>query len=80
MLWVQPQKIQKEKRKELLGKLRQNYGMGENLGVPAMAQWIKNPTGGAQITVKVWIQSLAQHSELKDPALPMAQVAAMGQP
>ena len=46
--------------------------MGENLGVPAMAQWIKNPTGGAQITVKVWIQSLAQHSELKDPALPMA--------
>ena len=35
-----------------------------------MAQWVKNPTAAAQVAVEVQVQSLAQHSELKDLALP----------
>ena len=38
-------------------------------GVPAAAQWVENPTVAALFAVEAWIQSLAQHSELKDPEL-----------
>ena len=30
-----------------------------------MVQWVKTPTGVAQVTVEVRVQSLAQHSGLK---------------
>jgi len=35
-----------------------------------MAQWVKNPTATAQVTMVVCIQSLASCNGLKDPALP----------
>ena len=35
------------------------------LGVPAVAQWVKNPTAVAWGAVEVWIQSLVQYSGLK---------------
>ena len=35
-----------------------------------MAQWVKNPTTAAQVTAEVQVQSPAQRSGLKDPALP----------
>ena len=38
-------------------------------GVPAVAQWVKNLTAAAQVTVEVRVQSPAQHSELKDLVL-----------
>ena len=34
-----------------------------------MAQKVKNPTATAQVATEVWVQSLAQHSVLKDLAL-----------
>ena len=34
-----------------------------------MAQWVKNPTPAARVTAEVWVQSPAQYSGLKDPAL-----------
>ena len=34
-----------------------------------MTQWVKNPTTVAQAAVEVQVQSLDQHSGLKDPAL-----------
>ena len=43
------------------------------LGVPTMAQWVKNPTAGACVTVEVWVQFLAWGSGLKDLALPQLQ-------
>ena len=33
-----------------------------------MAQWVKNLTAGAKVTAEVWVQSPAQHSELKGHA------------
>lgn len=39
-------------------------------GVPAVIQWIKNPTEAAQVTAEVQVQSSAWHSQLKDAALP----------
>ena len=42
----------------------------KGLGVPAMAQWVKNPTAVAQVTAEAQVQSPAPHSGLKDPALP----------
>ena len=35
-----------------------------------MAQWVKTPTAAPQVTVEAWNQSPAQHSGLKDLALP----------
>ena len=35
-----------------------------------MAQWVKNPTAMAQVTVEVQIRSLAWRSGLEDPTLP----------
>ena len=35
-----------------------------------MAQWVRNLTAEAQVTVELWVQSLAWCSGLKDPALP----------
>ena len=35
-----------------------------------MAQWVKSPTAMAWVAAEVWVQSLAQHSGLKDPVLP----------
>ena len=40
-----------------------------HLGVPAAAQWVKNPTAAARVAVEVRVQSPAQHSGLKDPTL-----------
>ena len=34
----------------------------KNLGVPAMAQWVRNLTAAALVTVEVHIQSLAWYS------------------
>ena len=31
-----------------------------------MLQWVKNPTIAASVTAEVQVQSLAQHSEVKD--------------
>ncbi len=42
-------------------------------GVPAMAQWVKNPTVEAQMAVEVRVQFPAWHSGLKDLALPQLQ-------
>ena len=42
-------------------------------GVPAVAQWIKNQTAVARVTVEAWVQSPARHSELKDLVLPQLQ-------
>ena len=39
------------------------------VGVPAMAQWVKNPTAAAQVAAEAQVQSPAQGSGLKDPAL-----------
>ena len=39
-----------------------------NEGVPAMAQWVKNPTAADRVTAEVWVRSLAQGSGLKDLA------------
>ena len=36
-------------------------------GIPALAQWVKNPTAATQVTAKAWVYSLAWHSGLKDP-------------
>ena len=35
-----------------------------------MVQWVKNPNATAWITEEAWDRSPAQHSGLKDPALP----------
>ena len=40
------------------------------LGVPAVVQWVKNPTAVAQVAAGVQVQSLALHSGLKDLVLP----------
>ena len=39
-------------------------------GVPAVAQWVKNLTAVARVTVKVWVRSPAWYSGLKDLVLP----------
>ena len=44
-----------------------------NLGVPALAQWVKNPTAVARVTVEARVRSLAQHIGLKDPVLKQLQ-------
>ena len=41
--------------------------------VPAMALWVKNLTAVAQVTVEVWVQSLAVYGRLKSPVLPQLQ-------
>ena len=46
-------------------KIRQHFHR-----VPTVVQWVKNPTAVAQVNVEVQVQSMAQHSELKDPVLP----------
>ena len=38
--------------------------------VPAVAQWVKNLTAAAQVAAEAQVQSPAQGSVLKDPALP----------
>ena len=34
-----------------------------------MVQWVKDRSAAAQVTGEAWVQSSAQHSELKAPAL-----------
>ena len=41
----------------------------ENIGVPVVAQWVENLTVAAQVAAEAWIQSLARHRGLTDPAL-----------
>ena len=38
-------------------------------GVPAVAQWVKNPTTVAWVTVEAWVQSPTWPVHLKDPVL-----------
>ena len=45
----------------------------KDIGIPAVAEWVKNLTPVAQVTAEVWVWSLAWHSRLKDPALPQLQ-------
>ena len=40
------------------------------MGVPAVTQWVKNPTVAAWFTAEVQVQSLDQCSGLKDPVMP----------
>ena len=39
------------------------------IGVPAVVQWVKNPTAVAQVSVEVVVQSPTHCSGLKDQAL-----------
>ena len=39
------------------------------MGVPTVAQWVKNLTAVAWVTAEVWVPSLAWHSGLTDLAL-----------
>ena len=39
------------------------------MGVPTVAQWVKNPTAAAWVDVEMQIQSQAWHSGLKEPVL-----------
>ena len=39
-------------------------------GVPAVTQWVKNPTAVAQAAEEAWVRSLAWCGGLKDLALP----------
>ena len=48
------------------------------IGVLTGAQWVKNPTAVAQVTVEEQVQSLAQHSGLKD--LVLLQLQCRSQP
>ena len=41
-----------------------------SLGVPAMVQWVKNLTAAAWVAEEAHVQSPAQRSGLRDPALP----------
>ena len=43
-------------------------------GVPAVAQWVKNLTTVARVTAEAQVQSLAQHSGLRDLALLQLQL------
>ena len=42
----------------------------EYLAVPAVAEWVKNPTIAATVPVQVQVLLLAWQCVLKDPALP----------
>ena len=45
-----------------------------------MAQWVKNPTAAAWVSVEVRVGSPARCSGLKDPVLPaVAQIQSLGQ-
>jgi len=44
-----------------------------NLGVPAVAQWVKNLTAAVWVAAEVWAQSLAQGRGLKDLLLSQLQ-------
>ena len=45
---------------------------GRPLGVPTMAQEVKNPTAVAQVTAEVQVQSSAWHSGVKGPGVATA--------
>ena len=42
-------------------------------GVTTVVQWVKNPTAAVQVAAEARVQSPAQHSGLKDLALPHLQ-------
>lgn len=53
-------------------RVRRDYfskSLKECLGVPAMVQWLKNPTAAARVAAEPWVQSPAQHSRLKNLGL-----------
>lgn len=53
----------------------QGNGVKNTYGVvPTLAQWVNNLTTAAQVAAEVWIQFLAQHSELKNPVFAAASV------
>ena len=37
--------------------------------VPAVVQWVKNPTAVAQVAVEAWLSSLTQHSCVKSSGI-----------
>ena len=44
-------------------------------GVPAVAQWVKNPTAAVQVPAEAQVQSPAWCSGLKDPTFPLTAAA-----
>lgn len=56
--------------------LHGTHKFGQKLfwGVPTRAQWVKNLTVAARVTVDSWVQSPAQCSGLKDLLLPQLQL------
>ena len=48
---------------------QKHFYKGRVTGVPALAQWIKNPTAEAWTTAEAWVQSLTLCSGLKDSVL-----------
>ena len=51
-----------------------SYFNKKRVRVPAVVQQVKNLTEGAPVAVEVRVQSLAQHSGLKDASLPQLQL------
>ena len=49
--------------------LNQNPNQNIRNGVPAMAQWVRNPAGVAGFAVEARVRSAAWHSGLKEPML-----------
>ena len=43
-------------------------------GVPAVAQWVKNPIASARVTGEAWFRSPSWPSGLKDPVFPQLQL------
>ena len=55
-------------------KQTQNKTNKNKTDVPAVAQWVRNPTAVTWVIAEVWVPSLALLSRLKDPALPQLQL------
>lgn len=49
------------------------YSSIKKYGVPAVAQWVKNPVAAVIVTVEAWVLSPAQCSGLKDQIQSLAQ-------
>ena len=47
-------------------------------GVPAVAQWVKNPSSAPQVTAYAWVQAQAQYSGLKDHSCGLDSVLGLG--
>ena len=65
--------LKKTKKKKERERERNVLRSMKKMGVPNVAQWIKNLTVASGVTVEAWVQSPAQCSGLKDPVLPQLQ-------